>query len=175
MFDTSYPYVKKTHRMYQEGEYECCRHVFTFRDYRNEVFIVHVEEYPEMVYAIKFYQKSHRDSENKWCLKTNAGDAHKKIGTCYRIMMDEFFAHNPFASFAFHAVPNVGVKSLESTQRHRIYRLVMSNLFNSGSNFWHVEVPKSSCYLLANKSHQDQGWYDRVKAMFTSIYPDISI
>ncbi len=50
------------------------------------VYIVRVEEYEYSIYAVKFYQKNHSLSKNKYRMMTNTYEPRRIINTCINII-----------------------------------------------------------------------------------------
>lgn len=169
MFDQPYEFKYKNKRERKEGgKYICIDYVFTFRALDGQVYVVNVEEYnPHHVFVIKFHQKSHQNSKNKYSILTNTHDASRKIATCIEIMLS-FYQENPYSSFGFAGANLIG-ESKENTKRFRVYATVMANFF-SPKHFEHYTFEKESCYLMLNRDNSEPDLLDKVEKMFREIY-----
>ena len=148
MFDSYYPF-RKTRCEYPEGEHFEKLHMFTFRGYKNERYIVLVEQYPLDIFALKFYLHKHRYSKKKYQLLSGLHDAPRIIRTCIEIFL-HFLKENGEASLGF-VGSNLVDENMQETKRYRIYSRVMQNFF-SPFKFEHRFFPEKSVYLILNKS-----------------------
>lgn len=101
------------------------------------VYIVRVERYKYDVYAVKFYQKSHQLSKNKYRLMTNTNEPRRIINTCVNIMLSIYEA-NKNASFGFIGSNGIG-ESVCCTKRYRVYSRLMATYF-SEKLFYHKRI-----------------------------------
>ena len=148
MFDTfySFRYVNSSSKNIK-GQF-VKEHKLTFCCNRGHQYIVNVEQYEYHLFAIKFYLKAHRFSQNKYKLLTNHHNIPPIIRTCVEIML-YFLKHNPYASFCF-VGENSFEESVAETKRFKVYKRVMENHF-SPLSFWHLIDTNRSFYLLQNK------------------------
>lgn len=156
MFDTSYEFDYKNHKIIKNGEFMFKEHKLTFRCKHGLQYIVNVEEYiisNHPLFVIKFHLKSHSDSTKKYNLLTGKFDAPSLIRTCVNIMID-FYEGDNMASFGFIGANTEGEKR-EETKRFRIYRKVMENFF-SPLKFEHKVYQKESAYILLNRAATTQ-------------------
>lgn len=114
----------------------------------NLVYIVKVEEYEHNIYAVKFYQKSHSLSKNRYRIMTNTNEPRRIINTCINIMLT-IYQENKKASFGF-----IGANGLDEdvcyTKRYRVYSKIVATYF-SDEHFYHKENIEKSAYMLINK------------------------
>jgi hypothetical protein len=118
-----------------------------------------VHEHKEQsLYVLKFFDKNHRLSDNKYSLMTADGEASAIINTNIAILQ-YFYKQNPYASFAFMGAPTapeiaentkLNRHSAYNTKRFRLYRRIMSLFFNP-ARFLHVQNKQCSAYLIANR------------------------
>ena len=101
----------------------------------NLVYIVRVEQYKCNIYAVKFYQKSHRLSPNRI------------INTCINIMLS-IYKENPKASFGFIGANGFNEDTV-CTKRYRVYARIIATYF-SDKFFYHKENIEKSAYMLIN-------------------------
>jgi hypothetical protein len=145
--------------------------IYSFKG-SNAQYIVEVEEFEFDVFILKFYQKSHRLSSEKFNLLTMNHDVQGVIRTVLDIALDILKNENPHASFGFVGT-NKPNEEKHCTQRFRIYRQLMKNFF--GSTSWvHYEMEDSSAYLMLNRCHAEQKRevIPRIVDMFRLVYDD---
>ena len=105
MFDKCFEFQYKTNKIERIGESDVKVHLLTFRTSKNRVIIVNVHEHQEhSLYVLKFFDKNHRLSDNKFSLLTADGEAPAIINTNIAILQ-YFYKQNPYASFAFMGAP----------------------------------------------------------------------
>lgn len=111
------------------------------------VYIVRVEEYKHNIYAVKFYQKNHSLSKDKYRIMTNTNEPRRIINTCINIMLS-IYQNNPKASFGF-----IGANGFNEdvccTKRYRVYSRIIATYF-SDKYFYHKENIEKSAYMLIN-------------------------
>ena len=149
MLKNAYPfhYIQK-----EKGDGTCIleTHLYRFRSEKSKlVYIVRVERYKYDVYAVKFYLKNHRLSENKYRLLTYTYEPRRIINTCIKIMLS-IFKENPNASFGFIGSNNLGENEC-GTKRYRVYSKLVATYF-SDEYFHHKENIGKSAYMLINKN-----------------------
>lgn len=139
-----YPFHYKTKKKPHSNK-ECLIStlVYVFKNRKNFVYIVLVEHYKNDVYAIKFFQKNHSDSKQRYLIKTNQFDARRIIKTCVDIGK-HVLDGNPLASFVFIGSPTIEEASreqnkLDNTKRYRVYKNYASFYFSSES-FIHCKI-----------------------------------
>lgn len=113
----------------------------------NLVYIVRVEEYEYDIYAVKFYQKSHSLSKNKYRIMTNTNEPRRIINTCVNIMLT-VYQKNKKASFGFVGA-NGFDEDISYTKRYRVYSRIIATYF-SDEHFYHKENIEKSAYMLIN-------------------------
>lgn len=111
-------------------------------------YMVRVEEYPNNMYAVKFYLKSHSNSDRKYQLLTNTYEARTVINTCINIMLS-VYDKNDKASFGFIGSNSDG-ESISNTKRYRVYSKIIATYF-SDKLFMHIENIDRSVYMLINR------------------------
>lgn len=142
-------------------------------------YIIEVEEHPENIFIIKFSQKNHKDSENRYSLlntkkflesrKTNGS---KNFLTLLNTLMKislEIYKENDKACFGFIGSPTLEEKNpketnlkykkkinidgtVSETKRYNVYSIFIKRYF-SPEKFEHIEIPTSSSYLLKSKKN----------------------
>lgn len=113
----------------------------------NIVYIVRVEEYEHNIYAVKFYQKSHSLSKNKYRIMTNTNEPRRIINTCINIMLT-IYEKNKKASFGFVGANGFN-EDISCTKRYRVYSRIIATYF-SNKYFYHKENIEKSAYMLIN-------------------------
>lgn len=168
MFDSSYSFRYCNHTKTQKGQYHVIEHILTFSSKTKHKYIVHVEEYPHSVYAIKFHLKAHSLSDKKYNIETNLKDPLRVIGTCVEIML-YFYHKNPYATLAFIGANSILETDRKNTRRFKIYKQIMENSF-SVITFNHLVYENESAYILLNKDNLEVNLLEKIEQMFTSCY-----
>jgi hypothetical protein len=153
-------------------------HIYSFRTRYKIEYIVKVEEYDFDMYVVKFFQKSHSNSKNKYNLLVNKklpcfNDARRVIYTCVEIGK-HVYAINPNASFGFignQTLKEREKKITENTKRFRVYRY-FANFYFSPESFQHIMLPSKSVFMLLNqgKLKANKKLFDEITKMFSSMY-----
>lgn len=137
----------------QGGSYHLSVQTFQYRfksARSNHTYIVRAEQFPEHTYCLKFYDKAHRHSDNKFSLLTNTFEPRTIFYTLYHIMLD-VLQRDPSASFFFIGAADEYDEIGTATRRYRIYRRFTSSIV--GENlFEHFRVNDTSLYILVNKN-----------------------
>lgn len=150
MFDSSYPFLLKNKTHKHNGELSYVEHIYTFETKKHITYLVHVEEYMHQVFFIKFFQKNHSLSDDKYRFLTKDGEMGAKVRTCLNIML-EIYRCNPDASFGFIGINSLVDESIQETKRYTIYKDAVANLFSPVS-FEHFIYKAKSAYVLINKN-----------------------
>lgn len=116
----------------------------------NHMYIVRVERYVQHIYCLKFYDKSTRDSKNKYSLRTNTFEPRTILYTLYHIMLD-VLKRDRIASFFFIGADDERDIPNELTRRYKVYRRFVSSTITD-KVFDHYRVNELSLYILVNKS-----------------------
>jgi hypothetical protein len=145
-------------------------HIYTFKNRKNQRYIVNVENYRYNFFVIKFHLKSDTYSKNKYCFQTNTFDAFRILSTCFNILYS-IFEKNKLASFGFLCMPskNEIIKENKQNKRYRIYRLKALNYF-SGNDFIHIENPIDNAYIIINKHNPEIDLQNKIINMIIEYY-----
>lgn len=146
--------------------------LYSFKCTLNIYYVVEIEKFDNHVLIIKFFQKNHRDSDNKYSL-TNTDKFIKLHGfnvarnfliilhTVTKIVLDNYLDDNN-CSFGFIGSPKkIELSSdnkinqnddgtVKNTQRYRIYSSYLKRYF-SPESFEHIDFPTSSAYLIKRR------------------------
>lgn len=137
----------------QGGSYHLSVQTYQYRfksTRSHHTYIVRVECFPEHVYCLKFFDKAHRHSDNKFSLLTNTFEPRTIFYTLYHIMLD-VLQRDPSASFFFIGAADEHDEIGLATRRYRIYRRFTSSVVGE-KLFEHFRVNDTSLYILVNKS-----------------------
>jgi hypothetical protein len=153
-------------------------HIYSFRTRFKIEYIVNVEEYENDMYVVKYFQKSHSNSKNKYNLLINKklpcfNDARRVIFTCVEIGK-HIYATNPNASFGFmgnQTLKERERKITENTKRFRVYRY-FANFYFSPDNFQHIMLKSRSIFILLNRKNEmaNKKLFDDITKMFSNMY-----
>jgi len=151
--------------------------IYTFKCNYNIAYIVHIEEYDNNIFVLKYHQKNHRNSKKKYSLVNSEGflimhkttgyqNAKRVFDTVTQIAI-EIYKDNSKASFAFMGAPKLDEAneklnsqninedgSVANTQRFLIYKRYVMRLF-SPDQFDHLDMATSSSYMLRSKNNSD--------------------
>ena len=132
-------------------------------------YIVRVECYECHIYGVKFYQKNHRLSKDKYRLMSNTFEPRRIINTCINIML-EIYKNDPKASFGFIGSNSIN-ESIKYTKRFRFYSRIAATYF-SNETFTHKENIDKSTYMLINQSSlkENPNLIDEIESFFTERY-----
>lgn len=147
MLQSAYPFY-----LIQKDKGDCngLLHVFLYRFKSTKsklVYIVRVEKYMYNIYAVKFYQKNHSLSKDKYRIMTNTNEPRRIINTCINIMLS-IYQSNKKASFGFVGA-NGFDEEISCTKRYRVYSRMIATYF-SDEYFYHKENIEKSAYMLIN-------------------------
>ncbi|MBO5134838.1 MAG: hypothetical protein J6C15_06795 [Bacteroidaceae bacterium] len=125
---------------------------YRFKSERSKhTYIVRVERYKSHTYCVKFFDKAHTDSKNKFSLRTNTFEARTIFYTLYHILLD-VLQKDSSASFFFIGAEDEKDESTAATRRYQVYRrFVMSTI--SDHLFEHYRVNELSLYILVNRQY----------------------
>lgn len=148
--------------------------VYKFRSPVTKYFYIVRADYHEGdIFAIKFYCKKDRRSENKYAKIVNRGDLGNIIMSCARLI-PLLLESYPVASFAFAASPSVDSKGrkepINMTQRYRLYCYMIPRKFG-GETFAHYAYDTISSYLLHN--HASPNSRETIEQTLISTYPTL--
>ena len=132
-------------------------------------YLVRVEEYPNNMYAVKFYLKNHSHSDKKYQLLTNTFEARTIINTCINIMLS-VYEKNDNASFGFIGSNSDG-EPVANTKRYRVYSKIIATYF-SDKLFMHIENIDKSVYMLINRKQLElnPNLIDDIEESFMQMY-----
>ena len=159
-----YPFVLVMHE--QGGSYYLSRgtYLYRFKSARSHItYIVRAEQYLEHSYCIKFYNKNHQHSDDKYSLLTNTFEVRTILYTVYHILLD-VLRLDPLASFFFIGASDEHDEIGQATRRFAVYRIFTSSVV-SENFFEHYRYNELSLYILVNKSAvaEREAYANRIK------------
>lgn len=169
MLESAYPFyfIQK-----DKGLSKGLLHILLYR-FKSEkshlTYIVRVEEYEYDIYAVKFYQKNHSLSKNKYRIMTNTYEPRRIINTCINIMLS-IYKDNSKASFGFIGANGVN-EDINCTKRYRVYSRIIATYF-SDAYFYHKENIEKSAYMLINNTalNNNPNLIEQIEAFFIEQY-----
>ena len=169
MLTDAYPYTFLG-REYTDEEGLAFIDLYHFKSTKSSLwYIVRVECYECHIYGIKFYQKNHRLSKDKYRLMSNTFEPRRIVNTCINIML-EVYSNNPKASFGFIGANNID-EDLRYTKRFRFYSRIIATYFDS-TYFIHKENIDKSTYILVNRKSlaENPNLVSDIETFFTERY-----
>ena len=168
-----YPFILVMHE--QGGSYYLSQgtYLYRFKSTKSHLtYLVRAEEYLEHAYCIKFYNKNHQHSDDKYSLLTNTFEVRTILYTIYHILLD-VLKRDPKASFFFIGASDGHDVAGEATRRFGVYRVFTSSVV-SEDFFEHFRFKEMSLYILVNKeSVVDRHEYaERLKAEVSRAYSE---
>ena len=133
-------------------------------------YLVRAESYPEHTYCIKFYNKAHQHSDDKYSLLTNTYEVRTILYTVYHILLD-VLKRDPSASFFFVGASDEHDGVGQATRRFGVYRIFTSSVVGD-DYFEHFRFNEMSLYILVNKCavSDRQQFVERLKAEVCRAY-----
>jgi hypothetical protein len=125
-----------------------CIHKYRFKTKRNRVYFVNIPQFERNIYALKFYRRDHKLSDERYKIIVNDYDARNVIFTVLTIGLS-IIKNDPVASFVFVGMPKLE-EDIMNTKRFRVYSLFAS-FFISTEDFIHASDINNSLYILLNK------------------------
>lgn len=133
--------------LHNEPEDIQARMLYTFRSRRNHTYWVIIDKCVHNIYGIKFHLKAHRNSERKYNVLTNHGEARTVLYTCMNIMLNEVCAKDEMASVGFVGANKEG-EDPSNTQRFRIYQTLVLTCVRANDVYEHFANEEKSAYIL---------------------------
>lgn len=144
------------------------RRTYKFRNVKRRIYHAIVERYDHDFYVIKFFAVRMIQSERRYQVMYNDGDAIRVICTCLAIGK-EIHKRNEYASFGFLGMNNPDEKTTEDTKRYRVYKGAFVRNFE-GENWLHKDVSRYSCYAAINNNNFDPNLFDKIYDILASEY-----
>lgn len=128
-------------------------------------------------FAIKFYAKKDKRSDNKYSKVVNKGDVGNILVTCAKVV-PILLSKYPKASFGFIGSRTIDfysnkVENYIRNQRYRLYTYHVPQMIGLKS-FEHIAYENASSYVLLNRNNNDLKLLEvQIKKMIVETYPDI--
>lgn len=146
-----YPFVLVMHE--QGGSYFKSKgtYLYRFKSTKSKItYLVRAEQYSGHAYCIKFYDKNHRHSDDKYSLLTNTFEVRTILYTVYHILLD-VLQRDSQASFFFIGASDEHDEIGQATRRFGVYRIFTSSVV-SEDFFEHFRFNGLSLYILVNRA-----------------------
>lgn len=149
--------------------------LYTFKCLFKHQYIIEVELHPQDIYIVKFFQKNHRDSDNRYSLLNHEGIQKniKKarnflliLNTILELVLEKYNINNK-SSFGFLGAPTLKESdkklnkkhinidgTVQMTKRYNTYGVYVKRYFDP-EIFEHIEIDSSSCYLIKSRLNED--------------------
>ena len=129
-------------------------HIYSFTSIHKTKYIVHVEEYSNDLFLLKFHLKKHQRNKDKYLVLTQENNCPKGILSGVLSIALDILRKNEMASFGFIGSPTVNElyneDYLKNTKRFKVYAKLAITFFDPDHFIHHQDVNHSS-YLLINK------------------------
>lgn len=186
-----YSYQLKAKESLHDSPYLLCKYTYTFKTYNHHAYVVIVEKYKYHLYAIKYFLKSHRNSDFRYNYSTDDGRPRIKIYTCFSILQ-EIFNSDPDASFGFIGAESVSKhitirvkrnnwqydlndkvykEGSTNNRRYRIYKTIVDTFFDPAI-FRYVKDIDMGMYIILNRNYEkeDIKLQDHIQNMLQEIF-----
>jgi len=158
----------------RKGKRNINHDIYRFRNDFNDVYLVEVFHYEHNVYAIKFFQKKHRLSKNRYNItyprefrdKVTGNRNFLKILHTVNAIAMTILKDDELASFGFLGAPRLSEldpdingdrinpdSTVSDTKRYRIYGNYVRRYYDP-KTFKYIESPSASILLLMNQRNQ---------------------
>ena len=135
----------------------------------NLTYMVRVERYDYNMYAVKFYQKNHRNSDKKYQLLSNTFEPRRILYTIMNIMYD-IYQENPRASFGFIGA-NCENEDIANTKRYRVYRKLVATQVSEKMFIHTRNEDKSTCMIINRKELEEHSdLIEKIEDTFVELY-----
>lgn len=152
-----YPFIFVMNDNKKENELQKYSMQYRFKSEKsNHKYIVRVECYDEHAYCLKFFDKSHTLSNDKYSLRTGTFEPRTIFYTLIKILLDVLDKDNK-ASFFFIGANDEKDTPGKATRRFRIYQKFVLSVIGDRV-FKHYRNNNLSLYILVNKKgveHED--------------------
>ncbi len=170
MFEGCYKFRKANVDTPYNKKHHLRTHIYTFKTVKTP-YIIHVEEYPENIFILKFFRKQDRNRVDRFNIITNEGKCTRIVGICIRVLID-ILGKNKNASFGFLGA-NSKNEEKDNSQRFRIYKFAMENLIGDDMFIHSMDLPNSTYLMVNRKNEKPESFVERAKLMFEEIYPQL--
>lgn len=151
--------------------------MFRFKNVFNDIYLVEVFHYDHNVYAIKFFMKKHRLSDDRYCLvypqrfreKRNSPTGNTnflKVMNTVLMISKDIIQKDPLASFGFMGAAKLSEKdkslneeninpdnTIGNTKRYKVYNMYARRYFNP-KDFEYIDSKTASILLLRNNKNK---------------------
>ncbi|AYO58309.1 hypothetical protein CO230_09380 [Chryseobacterium sp. 6424] len=172
-----YP-IRNHRRKYKDGQ--VIAHLFVFRSTKSNItYFIECEVFDKNVIAIKFYDKNHRESKNRFSYLTNSNEIWSVLHTCIQVIpiLEKEHIGCSFVAIGAQGIsPDRRQEQIEKTQRYLAYKRILFKLFESATNYALIDSDEYSALLMMNiiefvgdKQIDDQEFSEKVLNKYVEI------
>ena len=146
-----YP-IRNHRKKYKDGQ--LVAHLFVFKSNKSHItYFIECEVFDKNVLALKFYNKNHKESKNKFSFLTNSNEVWSILHTCIQVipmLEKEHFGCSFVAIGAQGISPDGRQEQIENTQRYLTYKRILFKLFENSFNYALIDSDEHSALLMMN-------------------------
>lgn len=146
-------YPIRNHRRKYKDE-QLVAHLFVFKSTKSKItYFIECEVFDKNILALKFYNRNHRESKNKFSFLTNTNEVWSVLHTCIQVIP---ILENEHSGCSFVAVGAQGIspdgrqEQIENTQRYLTYKRILFKLFENATNYALIDSDEHSALLMMN-------------------------
>jgi len=156
--------------------------IYKFQTKKKRVYHVHIEEYENKVFVVKYHLKIHENRKDRFKIIINDGNANQVIGTVLAITLTIWRANN-YSSFAFIGVYKISLPEYRHkrespdtarTQRFTIYQRLVASSFGKEAFLHSADTERNAYIMVSTKNPDTLNFLQRIVDMFGSIYNDFT-
>jgi len=146
-----YP-IRNHRKIYRDGQ--LIAHLFVFKSDKSKImYFLECEVFDKNILALKFYDKNHKDSKNRFSFLTKSNEVWSVLHTCIQvipILEGEYPGCSFVAVGARGITPDGRQEQVENTQRYIAYKRILFKLFESTVNYTLIDSDEHSALLMMN-------------------------
>lgn len=146
-----YP-IRNHRKIYRDGQ--LLAHLFVFQSTKSHItYFIECEVFERNILALKFYNKNHKDSKNKFSFLTNTNEVWSILHTCIQViplLEKEHYGCSFVAIGAQGISPDGRQEQIENTQRYLTYKRILFKLFENSINYTLIDSDEHSALIMMN-------------------------
>jgi hypothetical protein len=146
-------YPIRNHRRKYRDE-QLVAHLFVFKSTKTKItYFIECEVFDKNILALKFYNKNHKESKNKFSFLTNTNEVWSVLHTCIQVIpiLEKEHLGCSFVAIGAQGIsPDGRQEQIENTQRYLTYKRILFKLFENASNYALIDSNEHSALLMMN-------------------------